>query len=82
MKGKITAYYSDRGFGFIAMDPPATDIYPEDWPFKPSGRPEPVFFHIKNAHLTAEEVKPGTRVEFECFRTEKGLAANQVHKAD
>lgn len=56
----------DRGFGFIAREGEAKDL----------------FFHKdKLSGVTFEELKEGDAVTFEIVETEKGPAASDVKKA-
>lgn len=73
MKGTILFYKEERGFGFIEPDDDGT--FPTDHYQYLDQDPEHAFFHIKNAHLQKEDLKKGTRVEFEPRRNEKGLLA-------
>ncbi|MFA6522606.1 MAG: cold shock domain-containing protein [Patescibacteria group bacterium] len=58
---------TDRGFGFIAREGEAKDL----------------FFHSKElVGVTFEELKQGDIVTFEIVETEKGLAAVKVSLAD
>lgn len=81
MKGTILFYRDDKGYGFITPDPVDDGIYPADYPDEMKQKNDGVFFHIRKAHLTKEELQPGTRVEFDTRRTDKGLAATYVTKA-
>lgn len=57
---------TDRGFGFIAREGEAKDL----------------FFHSKDLNgVTFEELKQGDTVNFDVVEGEKGLAAQNVTRA-
>lgn len=57
---------TDRGFGFIAREGEAKDL----------------FFHSKDlSGITFEELKVGDTVSFDVVETEKGAAAKNVARA-
>lgn len=66
MTGTIKKLVTERGFGFIAREGEAKDL----------------FFHKdKLSGVTFEELKEGDAVTFEIAETEKGPAATDVKKA-
>ncbi|MEK7590414.1 MAG: cold shock domain-containing protein [Patescibacteria group bacterium] len=65
MKGTIKTL-TDRGFGFIAREGEAKDL----------------FFHSKELKgVTFDELKQGDEVTFEVVEGEKGLSATNVSRA-
>ncbi len=66
MTGTIKTLIKDKGFGFIAREGEAKDL----------------FFHSKElVGVTFDELKEGDTVSFEVTQSEKGPAATQVSKA-
>ena len=66
MTGTIKKLISDRGFGFIAREGEAKDL----------------FFHSKELKgVTFDELKVGDAVTFEVVESEKGPAATNVSRA-
>ncbi|MBI1984546.1 MAG: cold shock domain-containing protein [Candidatus Wildermuthbacteria bacterium] len=66
MTGTIKKLISERGFGFIAREGEAKDL----------------FFHSKDlSGVTFEELKEGDTVSFEVAEGEKGLSAKNVTRA-
>ena len=81
MKGKITVYYKDRGFGFIQPDPEDERTFPSDLPEWLRGEPEVVFFHITKSEIPEEEIESGLRVQFDQYRNKTGhLTARWIRK--
>lgn len=65
MQGTIKKLIADKGFGFIAREGEAKDL----------------FFHSKElSGITFEELREGDKVTFEVIETEKGLAATKVSR--
>lgn len=63
MKGTIKTLVRDRGFGFIAREGEAKDL----------------FFHSKDLNgVTFDELKEGDSVSFEIVEGEKGPSAKSV----
>jgi len=66
MTGTIKKLISDRGFGFIAREGEAKDL----------------FFHSKDlSGVTFEELKEGDTLSFDVVDGEKGPSAKNVTKA-
>jgi len=66
MTGTIKTLVSDKGFGFIAREGEAKDL----------------FFHSKElVDVTFDELRAGDEVSFEVIETEKGPAAVKVSRA-
>jgi CspA family cold shock protein len=66
MNGTIKKLVSDRGFGFIAREGEAKDL----------------FFHSKDVKgVTFDELREGDNVTFEVTQGEKGPAATNVERA-
>ena len=66
MTGTIKKIVSDRGFGFIAREGEAKDL----------------FFHSKDVSgVTFEELKEGDTVSFEIVQGEKGPSAQNVTRS-
>ena len=66
MTGTIKTLLADKGFGFIAREGEAKDL----------------FFHSKElVGVTFEELKQGDTVSFEVTQTEKGPATTGVSRA-
>jgi len=66
MKGTIKKLVTERGFGFIAREGEAKDL----------------FFHSKELQgVTFDELKEGDAVTFEVVDGEKGLSATNVSRA-
>jgi CspA family cold shock protein len=66
MKGTIKTLVSDKGFGFIARDGEAKDL----------------FFHSTALQgVTFDELKVGDEVTFEVTQGDKGPAATNVSRA-
>ena len=67
MTGTIKKLVMDRGFGFIAREGEAKDL----------------FFHSKELQgVTFEELKEGDAVTFDLVDSEKGPAATNVMRAE
>ena len=65
MKGTIKTLVTEKGFGFIAREGEAKDL----------------FFHSKELQgVTFDELKVGDVVTFELVETEKGPAATNVSR--